>query len=161
MTSDEAMTLRGATATRTTTTVLGRRRGLHIGLWVAQAVLALGFGLSGLWKLTTPMAQLAQQLPLAADGHAVLLRFIGASELLGALGLLLPALTRIVPRLTALAALGLTTIMVLATAYHLSRGEGGALPVTIGLGALAAFVAWGRGRRAPIVARGDASPVRQ
>jgi uncharacterized membrane protein YphA (DoxX/SURF4 family) len=128
----------------------GPSRGLHIGLWVAQVVLALGFGLSGLWKATTPMAQLAEKLPLAADGHTALLRFIGSSEILGALGLILPAVTRIMPRLTALAALGLVVIMVLATGYHLSRGELSALPVTLGLGALALFVAWGRGRRAPI-----------
>jgi putative oxidoreductase len=129
-------------------------RGLHIGLWVAQVLLALAFGMSGLWKATTPMAQLAEKLPLAAGGHAALLRFIGVSELLGALGLILPAVTRILPRLTALAALGLTVVMVLATGYHLSRGEAGALPVTLGLGALSAFVAWGRGRRAPVAPRG-------
>jgi putative oxidoreductase len=131
----------------------GTSRGLHIGLWVAQLVLAVGFALSGLWKATTPIAELAQKLPLAADGHTVLLRFIGASELAGAVGLVLPALTRIRPQLTPLAALGLATVMVLATGYHLSRGELGALPITLGLGALALFVAWGRVRREPIAAR--------
>ena len=69
---------------------------------------------------------------------------------LGAIGLILPAATKIKPSLTPLAALGLLTIMILAMAFHLSRGEVQATPVNIVLGGLAAFVAWGRTKRAPI-----------
>jgi putative oxidoreductase len=73
-----------------------------------------------------------------------LLRFIGVAELAGGLGLILPAATRIRPMLTPLAALGLATIMTLAFVFHIQRGEWDALPVNAVLGALAAFVAWGR-----------------
>jgi len=58
-----------------------------------------------------------------------LVRFIGVSELAGALGLILPAATRIRPGLTPLAALGLSTIMALAMLFHLVRGEPQALPI--------------------------------
>jgi len=71
----------------------------------------------------------------------------------GALGLILPAVTRIRPKLTAAAGLGLVTVMVLAAAFHLSRGEAQVLPLNLTLGALAAFVAWGRSRKAPILPR--------
>ena len=54
-----------------------------------------------------------------------LVTFIGGSELLGGLGLLLPALTHILPWLTPLAAVGLAVIMLLATLFHIRRGEGG------------------------------------
>ena len=79
-----------------------------------------------------------------------LVRFIGVSELAGAIGLILPAATKIKPTLTPLAALGLLTIMILAMAFHLSRGEAQALPINMALGGLAAFVAWGRTKKAPI-----------
>ena len=81
------------------------------------------------------------------------MRFIGACELLGAIGLIVPAVTRIRPGLTPLAAAGLTLVMALAVPFHVARGEFPALTVVLPLGALAAFVAWGRWKRAPIRAR--------
>ena len=104
-------------------------------------------------KLTVPAAELAK-----TTGALVLpvemVRFIGVAELSGALGLLLPALTRIRPGLTALAAAALVVVMVLATGYHIVRGEFASVPVTILMGVLAAFVAWGRFKKAPISPRG-------
>jgi uncharacterized membrane protein YphA (DoxX/SURF4 family) len=124
---------------------------MHILLWVTQVLLACAFGMAGVMKSTQPVDALAQaglawtsQVPLA------LVRFIGVSELLGAIGLILPAATKIRPSLTPLAALGLLTIMILAMAFHLSRGEVQATPINIVLGGLAAFVAWGRTKKAPI-----------
>jgi putative oxidoreductase len=124
-------------------------------LWVAQLLLAAMFGFAGVLKSTQPIDVLVQNgLAWAAQLPVVMVRFIGVSELLGALGLILPAATRIRPQLTPLAALGLLTIMILAMAFHLSRGEAEALPVTLVLGGLAAFVAWGRTKKAPIPPRG-------
>jgi putative oxidoreductase len=125
---------------------------LHIALWVVQAILAATFGMAGVMKTMTPIDELAQKAPWVADMPG-LVRFIGIAELAGAAGLILPAATRILPGLTALAAAGLVAIMVLATAYHLSRGEMQSLPITIVLGGLALFVAWGRFRKAPIAPR--------
>jgi hypothetical protein len=89
------------------------------------------------------METLSQALGWAGSAPA-LVRFIGIAELAGAAGLLLPMLTRIKPRLTAHAGLGLATVMTLASIFHVFRGELQALPLTITLGAVAAFVAWGR-----------------
>ena len=81
------------------------------------------------------------------------MRVIGVAELLGALGLILPAATRVKPMLTPLAASGLATVTLLAAIFHISRGELGALPIPLVLGGLAAFVAWGRAAKAPIAPR--------
>ncbi|HYC31232.1 MAG TPA: DoxX family protein [Gemmatimonadales bacterium] len=131
-----------------------RSRALHISLWIVQVLLAAAFLMAGTMKLSQPIDALAPQMPWVTAVPAALVRFIGAAELAGALGLLLPSLTRLQPRLTALAALGLVAVMVLASAFHLSRGEGAMVPMNLVLAALAAFVAWGRGKAAPITPRG-------
>ena len=131
----------------------GARRALGVALWVAQALLALAFGMSGFMKTTQPLPELAHRMAWVSAVPGPLVRFIGVAELAGALGLLLPSLTRVRPRLTPLAAAGLTTIMVLAGAFHLSRSETPFIKINFVLGALAAFVAWGRLRGAPIAPR--------
>jgi putative oxidoreductase len=125
-------------------------RALHGALWVAQVLLALAFGAAGAMKTTQPISDLASNLVWPGAVPPALVRFIGASELAGALGLVLPAATRVKPLLTPLAALGLVTVMLLAIAFHLSRGEVSALPLNLAFAALAAFVAWGRLKRVPI-----------
>jgi uncharacterized membrane protein YphA (DoxX/SURF4 family) len=127
-------------------------RGLNIALWVVQVLLALVFGFAGTMKVFTPIDELAKNGAWIRNAEA-LIRFIGISELAGALGMLLPGLSHIKPKLTSLAAVGLFTVMVLATGFHLMRGEARMTPLTVGLGLLAAFVAWGRFRKAPIAAR--------
>ena len=123
---------------------------LRVSLWTAQALLAIAFGLAGAMKLFTPMNALVDKLPWVMSVPTWLPRFIGAAELAGALGMILPSATRIMPRLTVYAAAGLTTVMLLAGMFHFSRGEFRALPVTLLLGSLAVFVGWGRGGPAPI-----------
>jgi uncharacterized membrane protein YphA (DoxX/SURF4 family) len=128
-------------------------KGLNIGLWIVQVLLAVAFGMAGLMKSTAPIEELAKQMVWPGTMPAAMVRFIGVSELLGGLGLLLPSLTRIQPKLTALAAAGLVVVMVLAAGFHVTRSEFGALPVNFVLGGLAAFVAWGRFKKAPIAPR--------
>jgi len=128
-------------------------KGLHIALWVAQVLLALGFGMGGLMKSTTPMAELAAKMPWAGAVPELLVRLIGISEVAAAVGLILPAATKVRPSLTPLAAACLVVVMVLAAIFHVTRGEFEALPINIVLGGLAAFVAWGRHKKAPIAAR--------
>ena len=124
---------------------------MNILLWLVQILLAAAFGMAGVMKATQPVDVLAANgIAWAPQVPLVLVRFIGISEFLGAVGLILPALTKIKPFLTPLAALGLLTIMILAMGFHVSRGEAGALPANIVLGGLAAFVAWGRTSKAPI-----------
>src|SRR5262245_55292128 len=99
-----------------------RSRAWNVGLWVAQVLLFLAFALAGFFKVAFPMSELEQRMTWVRDLPALLVRFIGTCELAGSLGMLLPALTRILPRLTALAGSGLATIMLLAIAFHVSRG---------------------------------------
>src|SRR5690349_12601886 len=101
-----------ATATRTDD------RALNLGLWVGQIWLVLMFLYSAQMKFNWPAEVYAQV------GFPMLLgRFIATMEVLGVAGLLLPALTRVLPRLTGLAAIGLLAIPVLAASFHLPRGE--------------------------------------
>jgi uncharacterized membrane protein YphA (DoxX/SURF4 family) len=130
------------------------RRALHIALWVAQVLLAAMFLMTGFMKLTQPIDALAGQMPWVLSFPAAVVRLIGAIEIAGALGLILPSLTRIQPRLTPLAALGLVLVMLGASALHLSRGEGAVVPMNLVLAAVAGFIAWGRSKAAPITPRG-------
>jgi putative oxidoreductase len=130
------------------------RTGLSVALWVVQILLAALFLNAGFLKATQPIASIAPMIPWAPDVPEPLVRFIGVSELAGAIGLVLPAWTRIRPTLTPLAACGLVVVMLLAALFHISRGEWMNVPFVLTLGALAAFVAWGRLTRAPIPPRG-------
>ena len=122
-------------------------------LWVLQVLLGLAFLAAGGMKLIQPYAELAQQMAWVSDVPEVLVRFIGVAEVLGGLGLILPAATRILPWLTPVAAAGLALDMLFATLFHLVRGEVGAAMVPLLLGLLAALVAYGRWRVVPILAR--------
>ena len=123
---------------------------LRIALWAAQVGLAAMFLFSGWLKVSLSGAELSEMMSIPRVLGEPMTRFIGACELLGAVGLILPALTRIKPWLTPLAAAALGLVMVLGALYHLSQGELGGIPINIVLGAAAAFVAWGRMRAAPI-----------
>lgn len=130
-------------ATKTT------RRPLHYVLWTIQILLALLFIWGGAFKLVAPIEKLAG--PVALPG--LFLRFIGLAELLGGLGLILPAALRIKPILTPLAAAGLVIIMIGATVVTLMGGLGSMALFPLVTGLLAAFIAYGRWRLAPISGR--------
>lgn len=128
-------------------------KALHIGLWVVQILLAVVFAGAGMVKATTPIAELTEKMGWPAMMPEAMVRFIAISELAAVVGLLLPSLTRIKPMLTPLASAGLVVVMVLAIPVHLDRGEFGGAVFNLFLGGLAAFVAWGRTRKAPILPR--------
>src|ERR1700730_1617600 len=123
---------------------------MKITSWIVQVLLALGFIASGSMKLFA-FDQLAASATALADQRA-LVTFIGIAELAGGIGLIVPALTRIFPVLTTWAAVGLATIMFLATGFHLFRGEISHAVVTVILLALAAFVIFARDFKAPVAA---------
>lgn len=135
------------------TTAGSHRRIWGGALWGVQVLLAVLFGMAGVMKTTTPIPELAQAMGWPGDIPAALVRFIGVSEFAAAVGLILPAATRIAPVLTPLAGAGLVVVMALAAVFHVVRGELQALPFNVALGALAAFVAWGRLRKAPLDGR--------
>jgi uncharacterized membrane protein YphA (DoxX/SURF4 family) len=109
--------------------------------------------MAGLAKSFMPFDELAVQMPWVLDVSPALVRFIGIAEIAGALGLVLPVLTRVMPWLTPLAALGLVTVMVLATVFHISRGEFVSIIENLILMGLTLFVAYGRWKIAPISSR--------
>lgn len=123
-----------------------RTRRISVALWIAQALLAVLFLFTGGMKLGLPAAVLMKQssLPLS------LMRFVGLAEVVGAIGLVVPALTRIQTALTPLAAAGLVIIMVGATVFSVRTM--GVLPALFPfvVGILAAWIAYGRWRVAPI-----------
>lgn len=155
MTTTTTTTTAAATAAtaRAASLVAAPKKALRAALWIVQGLLAVAFVIAGFMKMTTPLDVLAQQMAWAGNVPGGLVRFIGVAELLGGLGLVLPAATRIKPVLTPLAAAGLLTVMLLAAGYHLTHGEGAFILPNVILGALAAFVAWGRFKAAPIVGR--------
>jgi len=128
-------------------------RALRIGLWIAQILVAFAFIGAGFVKLTTPIPQLAAMMPWAGQYSESFVRFIALVDLAGGIGILLPALTRILPRLTVLAALGCSVLQVFALIFHLSRGEAEVTPLNVVLLALSLFVLWGRNSKAPITPR--------
>lgn len=118
---------------------------LHYALWAVQLLLALAFGMAGMMKLGTSQADLvANGMAWAGRMPAFAPKVIGGLELLGAVGLVLPAALRIAPVLTPAAAGGLVLTMAVAAGEHAMAGELEALPVNAVLGALAAFVLVGR-----------------
>jgi uncharacterized membrane protein len=129
-------------------------RGLNIGLWIVQVLLALFFLMAGINHGLRPLEEAVKGSPWMAGIPLGLARFIGFAELAGALGLILPAVTRIQPWLTPLAAVGCAVVMALAVPFHIMRGEANVIGVHIVVVGLSAFVAWGRFRRAPIAPRG-------
>jgi hypothetical protein len=111
-------------------------------LWTLQAILALLFLFAGGMKLVTPVDELARQSPMPV----AFLRFIGACEVLGAVGLIAPVLTGVMVVLTPLAALGLAVIMAGAVIVTVLSGPAAAAAIPLVVGALAAAVGFGRYR---------------
>ena len=117
---------------------------MSIALWIVQGLLAVAFLGAGATKLSQPKEKLLKNMPWVEDFSQPAVRLIGAAEVLGAIGVVLPALTGVLPWLTPLAALGLVLLMVGAALTHLRRKEYGNVAINAVLLVLAAFVAYGR-----------------
>ena len=118
-------------------------------LWILQVLLAIMFLLAGFMH-GFQQERAKAQFKWPADVLPGLLTFIGVCEILGAVGLILPALTGVLPWLTPLAALGLAVIMLLAIIFHARRREYPNIVVNLILLILAAFVAYGRWMVVPL-----------
>jgi len=117
---------------------------MNIALWIAQGLLAAMYLMAGVIK-TFQTAKAKEQMPWAKERSDGFVRFVGISELLGALGLILPLVTGILPWLTPLAAIGLIIIQLLAIfTEHLPKKEYNVIPINVVLLALAVFVVFGR-----------------
>ena len=120
---------------------------MNIALWIVAGLMAAIYLLSGFGKLLVPrerMAAMGDASRWVLDFRPGTLKIIGGLEILGALGLILPALLGIAPILVPLAASGLTMIMAGAVTVRVRRGETKAALVDATYLALTAFVAIGR-----------------
>lgn len=122
---------------------------MSIVLWILQIVLALAFIAAGFMKAFQPYETMAARMSWVEDYSPGTVRILGALEILGGIGLVLPAAIGIFPALVPIAAIGLAIIMVLATLLHVRRQETGQVGFTIVLLALLLFVAFGRFVLAP------------
>ena len=132
----------------------GKNSKLNIILWILQILLALVYLNAGFLKTFKSIQEIAPSIFWAPSVPEPLVRFIGISELLGAIGLVLPGAIKIGPQLTTLAAGGLTLIMLLANIFHISRGEFFILPMTGLLFLLLAFITYGRWKLFPFTTKG-------
>jgi len=124
-------------------------------LWIAQALLALLFLMSGMTKLLSPIDMLGDQF---APLPGTFMSFIGATEVLGAVGLILPALLRMLPFLTLWAAVGLLIEMVAAMTFTLIYVDASMAVFPLVAAVLCAFVAYGRWRVVPRGSRVHPTP---
>ncbi len=123
---------------------------MDVALWIAQGLLAAAFLSAGIVKLTRPREMLAERMGWVEDFSGGHIKIIGALEVLGALGLILPGMTGIAPLLVPIAASGLAVDQIGAAVVHARRGESNYILANLILMALALFVAWGRFGRYPL-----------
>jgi hypothetical protein len=123
---------------------------MNIVLWIVQVLLAAAFLAHGLLLLSPPPEVAVQMNAFLPRWFQV---FLGTAEVLAAIGLILPGLTRVMPFLVAWAAVGIMVVMISATILHTTRGEYSSAATTLALLVLATFVAWQRGRARPIPPR--------
>jgi len=117
---------------------------MNVVLWILQIALAFTFLMAGAMKLAKSKAELGEQLAWAEDFAENTIKMIGVLEVLGAIGLILPALTGVAPALVPSSATGLAVMMVLAAGVHFRRSEIPNVAVTVILLVPALLVAWGR-----------------
>jgi uncharacterized membrane protein len=115
---------------------------MNVALWIAQGLLAIVFLVTGATKVFTSREALRQRAAWTNDFTATQIKLLGMLELLGAVGLVVPWLVRILQVLTPAAALALAILMGGASSVHLRRHEPPSPPITLAV--LALFVAAGR-----------------
>jgi len=120
---------------------------LNIILWVLQTLLAITFIWAGAMKLFQP-----NELPwLWTKENPELATITGVIDLLAGLGLILPSLLRIRPKMTVYSAYGTIALMISASIFHIMRGEGNEIGFNIFILVSAIFIVWGRLKKAPIL----------
>lgn len=123
---------------------------MNIVLWVVQILLALAFLLAGSMKASQPIEKLRKNMAWTARTSPGIVRLIGVLEILGALGLILPAVTHILPWLTPVAAIGLALTMIGAAILHIRLKEFAVLGAPLILFLLALFIVYGRFMVSPL-----------
>ena len=117
---------------------------MNTALWIIQGILAAMFAFAGILKSTQPIQKLTGQMAWVSRFPAWTVRLVGISELLGAIGLIVPLLIGVGPILTPLAAAGLALIQLFAVLHHSKYHEGKAIVMNVMFMVMAAFVTYGR-----------------
>jgi uncharacterized membrane protein YphA (DoxX/SURF4 family) len=121
---------------------------MNTALWTMQVLWSVFFSITGfgkiLWYKPALWNRALQEVPWPSAVPQNLSIFIGVCEFLGGVGLILPAMTGVKPKLTPFAAIGLTLVMILAAVFHIVRGEYNFVLINLVLGGIAAFIAYGR-----------------
>jgi len=129
---------------------ISKNKTMNIALWILQVLSGVFFSFTGFGKIMCYRPDvwnhtLHQPVPWFSAVPQSLFVFIGVCEFLGGVGLILPAMTGIKPKLTPFAAIGLTLVMILAAIFHVARGEYSFfLPLNLVLGGVAAIIAYAR-----------------
>jgi hypothetical protein len=113
-----------------------------IALWIVTGILALLFVMAGSMKVVKPYSAVREQMGWVETVTPPQLKGIGALEVIGALGMVLPAATGIAPWLTPIAAFGLFVMMVVAVALHVRRKESATPSIVLGILALVVGISW-------------------
>jgi uncharacterized membrane protein YphA (DoxX/SURF4 family) len=117
---------------------------LNTIIWIAQILVGAAFIMAGLAKATQPRTKLAEQMGWVNDFSDGQVKLIGILEVLGGVGVILPALLNILPILTPIAALGLVIVQIGAAYTHFRRNEYPMIGINSVLIVLALVVAYGR-----------------
>jgi hypothetical protein len=128
-------------------------KALNIALWVLQVILASIFIWAAWMKLLSPFDKLTALWPWTGQIPITIVKLTGVIDLLGAMGLILPALLRIKPKLTPITAIAIILQMICAAIFHILRGEASVIGVNIFFAIAAAFIAWGRLKKASLIAK--------
>lgn len=123
---------------------------MNVFVWVLQVLLAVAFFAHG-WLFLFPPPEIAALMNASLPRWFQL--FLGWAEIAAAIGLILPAVTRVMPWLVVWAAVGIMIVMISATIYHFVRAEISSGFITLLLLAMATFVAYMRSRVIPFRAR--------
>jgi hypothetical protein len=120
---------------------------MNVVLWILQVLLAVAFFAHG-WLVLAPPPEIAAQM--LAELPRWFWVFLGVAEILAAIGITLPGMTKVLPGLVTWAAIGIMIVMVSATVWHIVRNEISSAVITFVLLAMATFVAYARSRVLPI-----------
>jgi hypothetical protein len=115
---------------------------MNLVLWIVQGLLAFAMGVTGAAKVVMPRVKLAEKMKWARTWTDGRVKLLGLAEVLGAVGLVVPWVTGILPVLTPVAAACLVVIMIGAVKVHIDLEEPFAPPAVLAV--LCAFVAIGR-----------------
>ena len=129
-----------------------KSKALNIVLWLMQTLLSVILLWAGFTKLFEPIEKLSAMWPWTGQVPVAFVKFTGIVDVLGAMGLILPSLLRIKPKLTPITAIALCLLMVCAIIFHVARGEASHIGINIVFMGVAVFVAWGRFSKAALAA---------